>query len=84
MTNYVLVNDHFFTHLPVTFQIQTVWDDVRLQLRRHLLDRLSAHIPEHPEPGRSSTPSIPERIYCLQQLFFLYPESEVLAHYQVW
>lgn len=65
-----------------SIEIQTVWDDVRLQLRRHLLDRLSAHIPEHPEPGRSSTPSIPERIYCLQQLFFLYPESEVLAHYQ--
>uniref|UniRef100_A0A3B4AIT1 KIAA0825 n=1 Tax=Periophthalmus magnuspinnatus TaxID=409849 RepID=A0A3B4AIT1_9GOBI len=64
--------------------IETVWDDVRLQLRRHLLDRLSPHISEHSGPGStSSNPSISKRIYCLQHLFFLYPESEVLANYQV-
>ncbi|KAM9464858.1 uncharacterized protein KIAA0825 homolog [Salvelinus alpinus] len=47
-----------------------VWDEVRLRLRRHLLDRLSRPLP------------VPQRIYCLQQLFFLYPEWEVLTHYQ--
>uniref|UniRef100_A0A673WB82 KIAA0825 n=1 Tax=Salmo trutta TaxID=8032 RepID=A0A673WB82_SALTR len=47
-----------------------VWDEVRLRLRRHLLDRLSCPLP------------VPQRIYCLQQLFFLYPEWEVLMHYQ--
>lgn len=64
-------------------EIQAVWDDVRLQLRRHLLDRLSPDFSERPEPGFTSpNPSISERIYCLQHLFFLYPESEVLANYQ--
>lgn len=57
---------------------------MRLQLRRHLLDRLSSRSPEHPGPGQISILSIPERIHCLQQLFFLYPESEVLTQYQVW
>ncbi|XP_031686286.1 uncharacterized protein KIAA0825 homolog [Oncorhynchus kisutch] len=47
-----------------------VWDEVRLRLRRHLLDRLSCPLP------------VPQRIYCLQQLFFLYPEWEVLTLYQ--
>ncbi|XP_033829174.1 uncharacterized protein KIAA0825 homolog isoform X1 [Periophthalmus magnuspinnatus] len=66
-----------------SIELQTVWDDVRLQLRRHLLDRLSPHISEHSGPGStSSNPSISKRIYCLQHLFFLYPESEVLANYQ--
>ena len=64
-------------------KIQEVWDDVRLQLRRHLLDRLSPRSPEHPEPASISTLSIPDQVHCLQQLFFLYPESEVLTHYQV-
>nr|XP_046243006.1 uncharacterized protein KIAA0825 homolog isoform X2 [Scatophagus argus] len=62
--------------------LEEAWDDVRLQLRRHLLDRMSCRSPEHPGPRHISTLSIPERVHCLQQLFFLYPESEVLAYYQ--
>ncbi|XP_026200084.1 uncharacterized protein KIAA0825 homolog isoform X2 [Anabas testudineus] len=65
-----------------SLEIQEAWDDVRLQLRRHLLDRLSSHSQEHPGPRHNSSLSIPERIQCLQQLLFLYPESEVLTHYQ--
>ncbi|KAM7416505.1 hypothetical protein PAMA_018520 [Pampus argenteus] len=65
-----------------SLEIQEVWDDVRLQLRRHLLDRLSSRNPEHPEPRLISTLSITERVHCLQQLCFLYPDSEVLTHYQ--
>ncbi|XP_065821463.1 uncharacterized protein KIAA0825 homolog [Labrus bergylta] len=61
----------------VSLEYQEAWDDVRIQLRRHLLDRLSSRSPEH-----ISTLSIIERVHCLQQLFFLYPESEVLSHYQ--
>lgn len=68
----------------VVLQIQEVWDDIRLLLRRHVLWRLSAHSPLKPsEPGHIPTMSIPERLSCLQQLFFLYPQSEVLTHYQV-
>ncbi|XP_074494372.1 uncharacterized protein KIAA0825 homolog isoform X2 [Sebastes fasciatus] len=62
-----------------SLEIQEAWDDVRLQLRRHLLDRLSSHSPDHSGPRKIS---VPERVYCLQQLFFLYPESEALTHYQ--
>ncbi|XP_034547200.1 uncharacterized protein KIAA0825 homolog isoform X2 [Notolabrus celidotus] len=65
-----------------SLEIQEVWDDVRLQLRRHLLGRLSPHSTEHYAHRQLSTLSISERVYCLQQLFFLYPESEVLMHYQ--
>ncbi|XP_058493319.1 uncharacterized protein KIAA0825 homolog isoform X1 [Solea solea] len=63
-------------------EIQEVWEDVRLQLRRHLLDRLSSHSPAHQGPAQLPILSVPERVRCLQQLFFLYPESEVLTHYQ--
>uniref|UniRef100_A0A667Y3Q1 KIAA0825 n=1 Tax=Myripristis murdjan TaxID=586833 RepID=A0A667Y3Q1_9TELE len=63
-------------------EVQEAWDAVRFQLRRHLLDRLSSCSSEHKGPGQVYTLSVPERIYCLQQLCFLYPESEVLTHYQ--
>ncbi|KAM3610859.1 uncharacterized protein V6R79_009706 [Siganus canaliculatus] len=63
-------------------EIQEVWNDVRISLRRHLLGRLSSRSPEHPGLGHISTLSIPERVHCLRQLFFLYPESEILLHYQ--
>lgn len=66
-----------------TLQIQEVWDDIRLLLRRHLVGRLSCRSLEHIEPRFISTVSIPERVHCLRQLLFLYPESEALAHYQV-
>ncbi|XP_041644003.1 uncharacterized protein KIAA0825 homolog [Cheilinus undulatus] len=65
-----------------SFEIQEAWDGVRLQLRHHLLVWLSSRNPENPAHKHISTLSIPERVSCLQQLFFLYPESEVLTHYQ--
>uniref|UniRef100_A0AAQ4QR00 KIAA0825 n=1 Tax=Gasterosteus aculeatus aculeatus TaxID=481459 RepID=A0AAQ4QR00_GASAC len=60
-------------------EIQEAWNDVRLQLQRHLLDRLSSQFPGHPAPRHIS---VTERVHCLRQLFFLYPESEALTHYQ--
>ncbi|XP_034396586.1 uncharacterized protein KIAA0825 homolog isoform X2 [Cyclopterus lumpus] len=62
-----------------SLEIQEAWDDVRLQLRRHLLDRLSSRCPDHPGTRHLS---VPERVHCLQQLFFLYPQSEALTYYQ--
>uniref|UniRef100_A0A3P9AA19 KIAA0825 n=1 Tax=Esox lucius TaxID=8010 RepID=A0A3P9AA19_ESOLU len=47
-----------------------LWDEVRLLLRRRLLDRLALPLP------------VPRRIHCLQQLLFLYPAWEVLTLYQ--
>ncbi|KAK1893063.1 putative protein KIAA0825 [Dissostichus eleginoides] len=66
-------------NLSSQYGIQEAWDDVRLQLRRHLLERLSARSPDHQGPRNMS---VPERLHCLQQLFFLYPESEALTYYQ--
>ncbi|XP_030593401.1 uncharacterized protein KIAA0825 homolog [Archocentrus centrarchus] len=65
-----------------SLEIQEVWDDVRLQLRRYLMARLSSHSPERPGSRQITTLSILERVQCLQQMFFLYPESEVLQLYQ--
>ncbi|CAL8248755.1 unnamed protein product [Merluccius merluccius] len=66
-----------------SLEVQEVWDDVRLQLRRHLVGRLSSCCPEDQGPERLFTLSLAERVHCLQRLCFLYPESEVLSHYQV-
>ncbi|XP_069555977.1 uncharacterized protein KIAA0825 homolog [Brachyistius frenatus] len=63
-------------------EIQEAWDDVRLQLRRYLSEQLSSRSPEHPGPRQIFTLSILERVHYLQQMFFLYPECEVLTHYQ--
>ncbi|KAL6114369.1 kiaa0825 [Pungitius sinensis] len=62
-----------------SWEIQEAWNDVRLQLQHHLLDRLSSQGPDQPAPRHIS---VTERVHCLQQLFFLYPESEALTHYQ--
>ncbi|XP_069043621.1 uncharacterized protein KIAA0825 homolog isoform X2 [Lepisosteus oculatus] len=51
--------------------VQSAWDDVRLQLRRPLLDRLS---------GRAGGPAL--RARCLQRLLFLFPAPEVLERYR--
>ncbi|XP_057686985.1 uncharacterized protein KIAA0825 homolog isoform X1 [Corythoichthys intestinalis] len=57
-------------------EIQVAWDDIRLQLRCYLLERLST------ESGAISALSNTQRVHCLQQLCFLYPECEVRTHYQ--
>lgn len=67
----------------IVLQIQEVWDDIRVLLRRNLLWQMSAYSPLKAEPGHIPTMSSPEQVKCLQQLFFLYPQSEALMHYQV-
>ncbi|KAI4900758.1 hypothetical protein NFI96_031996, partial [Prochilodus magdalenae] len=71
----------------LVLEVQETWDDIRLLLRRHLLDKLQpAEEPNQPgQSAESSTVSsrVPQRILILQQLSFLYPETEVLSKYQV-
>ncbi|XP_056150158.1 uncharacterized protein KIAA0825 homolog [Lampris incognitus] len=65
-----------------SLEVQEAWDDVRFKLRCHLLGRLSSRITDNRGHGRLCSLSVCERIRCLQQLCFLYPESEVFTHYQ--
>ncbi|KAK3514600.1 hypothetical protein QTP70_021512, partial [Hemibagrus guttatus] len=59
-------------HDDIALDIQETWNDIRLLLRRHLLDRLSMH-----------TSGVPHRaVLLVQQLCFLYTETEVLEKYQ--
>lgn len=73
-----IIYDH-----TIVLQIQEVWDDIRVLLRRNILLQMSAYSPLKAEPGHIPTMSSPEQVKCLQQLFFLYPQSEALMHYQV-
>uniref|UniRef100_A0A3B3X923 KIAA0825 n=1 Tax=Poecilia mexicana TaxID=48701 RepID=A0A3B3X923_9TELE len=63
-------------------EIQEAWDPVRLQLRRFLMDRLSCCTSGPPGSPQLSTMTILERVNCFKQLFFLYPECEVVTGYQ--
>ncbi|CAG5922288.1 unnamed protein product [Menidia menidia] len=65
-----------------SLELQEAWDAVRLPLRRYLMDQLSCRSAEHPVSIEISTLSILEQVHYLQQLFFLYPDCEVLTHYQ--
>ncbi|XP_035234779.1 uncharacterized protein KIAA0825 homolog isoform X2 [Anguilla anguilla] len=62
-------------------EVQEVWEDVRLLLRRHLLDKLQTAAATDPDGG-GSRPRASQRAQRLQQLLFLYPEAEVLSRYQ--
>lgn len=70
----------------LTLDVQETWDDIRHLLQRHLLDKLQPT----EEPGQSGPSAegsyfnsrVPQKILILQQLSFLYPETEVLAKYQ--
>uniref|UniRef100_UPI00398F4AFE uncharacterized protein KIAA0825 homolog n=1 Tax=Pristiophorus japonicus TaxID=55135 RepID=UPI00398F4AFE len=55
----------------------SVWDDVRLHLRRFLVDKL-----QNCQEINKVLPNIQIKTQSLQQLLFLYPETEVLTKYQ--
>lgn len=60
-----------------SMDVTSVWDDVRLHLRRFLVDKLQS------QQGVSSVQSQAQlRTRCLQHLLFLYPEIETLTKYQ--
>ncbi|XP_054253970.1 uncharacterized protein KIAA0825 homolog [Indicator indicator] len=59
--------------------VKSLWDDVRLHLRRFLVNRLQSQ-------EERSTNTLQQQMefksQCIHQLLFLYPESEVLMRYQ--
>lgn len=59
--------------------VKSLWDDIRLHLRRFLVNRLQSQ-------EETSTNALQQQVkfktQCIQQLLFLYPESEVLMKYQ--
>ncbi|XP_072462208.1 uncharacterized protein KIAA0825 homolog isoform X2 [Notamacropus eugenii] len=57
--------------------VKSLWDDIRLHLRRFLLSKLQSH-----NNINNSPHTISFKTHCIRQLLFLYPESEVLAKYQ--
>ncbi|XP_068782511.1 uncharacterized protein KIAA0825-like isoform X2 [Struthio camelus] len=62
-----------------TMDVKSLWDDVRLHLRRFLVNRLQSQ-------EETNTSALQQQMQfktqCIQQLLFLYPESEVLTKYQ--
>ncbi|XP_069737158.1 uncharacterized protein KIAA0825 homolog isoform X2 [Phaenicophaeus curvirostris] len=61
-----------------TMDVKSLWDDVRLHLRRFLINRLQCQ----EETSTNALQQVEFKTQCIQQLLFLYPEAEVLARYQ--
>ncbi|XP_032191632.1 uncharacterized protein KIAA0825 homolog [Mustela erminea] len=60
-----------------SMDVMSIWDNIRLHLRRFLVNRLqSLNEISH------SQHKIWLKTQCIQQLLFLYPESEVIVKYQ--
>ncbi|XP_019511472.1 PREDICTED: uncharacterized protein KIAA0825 homolog isoform X4 [Hipposideros armiger] len=57
--------------------VKSIWDDIRLHLRRFLVSKLQSH-----NEINNSQQKISLKNQCIQQLLFLYPESEVISKYQ--
>nr|XP_034492631.1 uncharacterized protein KIAA0825 homolog isoform X3 [Marmota flaviventris] len=57
--------------------VKSVWDDIRLHLRRFLVSRLQSH-----NEINNSQQKMILKNQRIQQLLFLYPESEVIVKYQ--
>ncbi|XP_053442517.1 uncharacterized protein KIAA0825 homolog isoform X2 [Nycticebus coucang] len=60
--------------------LKSVWDDIRLHLRRFLVRRLQS-LQSHDEINNSQQKNL-LKSHCLQQLLFLYPELEVIIKYK--
>ncbi|XP_075397401.1 uncharacterized protein KIAA0825 homolog [Tenrec ecaudatus] len=56
---------------------KSLWDDIRLHLRRFLVTKLQSH-----NEISNSQQKIFLKKQCIQQLLFLYPESEVIVKFQ--
>ncbi|XP_009083053.1 PREDICTED: uncharacterized protein KIAA0825 homolog, partial [Acanthisitta chloris] len=59
--------------------VKSLWDDVRLHLRQFLVNRLQSQEETNTNPLQQQ---MEFKTQCVQQLLFLYPESEVLTKYQ--
>ncbi|KAL0192869.1 hypothetical protein M9458_011165, partial [Cirrhinus mrigala] len=60
----------------LALEVQEAWDDVRFSLRSHLLGKLQMMTEPSQTEGELS------KIFYLQQLLFLYPETKVFSWYQ--
>ncbi|XP_056394026.1 uncharacterized protein KIAA0825 homolog isoform X3 [Hyla sarda] len=60
-----------------SMDLQALWDDIRLHLRRHLVGKL-----QNGFDTSNSQARINFKAQCLKRLLFLYPESDVLVKYQ--
>ncbi|KAI4540917.1 hypothetical protein MG293_008059 [Ovis ammon polii] len=60
-----------------SMDVKSLWDDIRLHLRRFLVSKLQSH-----NEINNSQQKILLKNQCIQQLLFLYPESEVTSKYQ--
>ncbi|XP_058132234.1 uncharacterized protein KIAA0825 homolog isoform X2 [Dasypus novemcinctus] len=60
-----------------SMDVKSIWDDIRLHLRRFLVTKLQSH-----NEINNSEQKISLKNQCIQQLLFLYPESEVIIKYQ--
>ncbi|XP_065792783.1 uncharacterized protein KIAA0825 homolog isoform X1 [Muntiacus reevesi] len=60
-----------------SMDVKSVWDEIRLHLRRFLVNKLQSH-----NEINNSQQKILLKNQCIQQLLFLYPESEVTSKYQ--
>ncbi|XP_023473769.1 uncharacterized protein KIAA0825 homolog isoform X6 [Equus caballus] len=60
-----------------SMDVKSIWDDISLHLRRFLVSQLQSH---------NEINNVQQKILlknqCIQQLLFLYPESEVIIKYQ--
>ncbi|KAM6222778.1 uncharacterized protein KIAA0825 homolog [Rhynchocyon petersi] len=61
-----------------SMDIKSTWDDIRLHLRRFLVNKLQ----NHNETAENPQQKILLKNKCMEQLLFLYPESEVIVKYQ--
>lgn len=59
--------------------VKSLWDDVRLHLRRFLINKLQS---QEGTSANALQQQMEFKTQCIQQLLFLYPESEVLTKYQ--
>ncbi|XP_019387928.1 PREDICTED: uncharacterized protein KIAA0825 homolog isoform X5 [Crocodylus porosus] len=62
-----------------SMDVQSLWDDVRLHLRRFLVSKLQSHYETNTS---TSQQQIQFKTQCVQKLLFFYPETEVLSKYQ--
>lgn len=60
-----------------SMDVVSIWDDIRLHLRRFLVSKLQSHNEINSVQQKNLLKS-----ECIRQLLFLYPESEVILKYQ--
>uniref|UniRef100_A0A671KD88 KIAA0825 n=1 Tax=Sinocyclocheilus anshuiensis TaxID=1608454 RepID=A0A671KD88_9TELE len=67
----------------LALEVQKAWDNVRFSLRSHLLGKLQMMTePSQTEGELGVGTKVPQKIFYLQQLLFLYPETKVFSWYQ--